>query len=129
MGPPTYLSADEENCLVQWILASSNRGFSITKDRLLDSVQILIKKLNRNTPFKNNRPGRHWYEAFLKRHPKLSLRTSQNLTTSRANVTESSIRRWFDEIKAYLSDNDYLDVMENPRRVSNSDESVFFSKS
>lgn len=126
MGPNTILSKEEENWLVTWIIHIGNRGFPVTKDQLLDSVKMLIKKLKRESPFKDDRPGRHWYEAFLKRHPQLSLRTPQNLTKSRASVTEAKIRSWFQEVKTYLKDSNCLDVCHDPRRVFNTDEAAFF---
>lgn len=70
--------------------------------------------------------GRHWFEAFLRRHPTIAQRVSQNLTTSRASVTESSIRKWFDEIKSYISINGYSPVLEDPSRIFNMDETAFF---
>ncbi|KAJ8946287.1 hypothetical protein NQ314_008912 [Rhamnusium bicolor] len=74
----------------------------------------------------DGRPGRHWYEAFLKRHPEVSQRMSQNLTSNRANVSEENIRLWFKEVETYLKDNKYLDIVSDPSRVFNTDETAFF---
>lgn len=65
-GPPSILSMVEEDILVKWILHCAEKSFPVSKNQLLDSVKQLIEKLNRENPFRNNRPGRHWYEAFLK---------------------------------------------------------------
>ncbi|KAJ3647453.1 hypothetical protein Zmor_019331 [Zophobas morio] len=102
IGAPTVLTVAEEQALVKWCFFLSDRGFPVTKNQLLDSVQLLIKTIKRPNPFQNNRPGRHWYELFLKRHPEVSSRTPQNLTSSRANVTEENIRHWFIEITEYF---------------------------
>lgn len=77
-GPSTVLSNEEEKTLVEWIFHLSRKGFSVTKksaaknlsnnfeiektfsiSKLLDSVQMLIKSLQRKTIFVNDRPGRH----------------------------------------------------------------------
>ncbi|KAH9642176.1 hypothetical protein HF086_007675 [Spodoptera exigua] len=100
MGPESYLSTEQENDLVLWILEMAKAGFSVTVHQLQDSVCKLVAKLNIKTPFKNNRLGRHWYESFKKRHPEISLRTSQNLTESRAAVTNEALSNWFLEISA-----------------------------
>jgi len=58
-GPQTYLRTEEENNLVEWIIYLSKRGFPVNKNQLLDSVRDVIVELKRETPFVNNRPGRH----------------------------------------------------------------------
>ncbi|KAK9694427.1 Tc5 transposase DNA-binding domain [Popillia japonica] len=88
-GVPTVLSR-EEDILVNWILNMAKMGFPINKDQLLDNVTMLCRELKRHNKFNDGRPGRHWFEGFLKRHPQISLRMSENLTAFRAAVTEAS---------------------------------------
>lgn len=126
MGPVLILTNSEEDLLVEWIITVARAGFPITKIELLDSVQHLIKELNRKNPFLHDRPGRTWYEAFLKRHPQLSTRMAQNLTSSRAAVTKQSLLSWFEEVNKYLVENNYKNILESPDRVFNLDETAFF---
>lgn len=98
-------------------------GFSITKNQLLTSVAILMKELKRDTPFKNGRPERSLLDGFFKRHPELSNRMAQNLTNSRASVTEKATRGWFAEIKSYLDNNNLSNI--DSSRIFNCDESAF----
>lgn len=99
VGFATVLSAGEENEIVKWMLQLANSGFPATKIQLLDSVELFLQKCpSRVTPFTNNRPGRDWCERFLKRHPEIALRIGNSLSKSRANLTEKSIRDWFDEV-------------------------------
>lgn len=126
MGPQSVLSTEEEKLLEEWIIHLAERRFPVTKDQLLDSVQVLIKRLKRPNPFTNGRPGRHWYEAFLKRHPTISQRTSQNLTSSRSAVTENHIKNWFQEVTTYMEENNLLEALGDARRVFNCDETAFF---
>lgn len=126
MGPDTILSSDEEQLLVQWLLNIAAAGFPATKLQLLDSVEMLIKKLKRPNTFKNNRPGRKWFKSFMKRHPILSERLTQNLTKSRSDVTEIKIRNWFQEVSSYLREQNLLDVLKDPCRIFNADETAFF---
>ncbi|XP_039303426.1 uncharacterized protein LOC120357328 [Solenopsis invicta] len=88
-GPKTVLSAEEENEIASWIVFSADSGFPVNKTRLLDCVQKYFNNNKAKSPFKNNRPGQHWYRAFMKRHPNLSTRIAQNLTSTRAAVTEN----------------------------------------
>lgn len=101
MGPDTILTEREESDLVEWMFKLSKTGFPVTKEQLLDSVQLLVKSSDTKSEhnFTNDRPGRHWYEEFLKRHPEIAVRMSQNLTKSRSPVREADLRGWFNEVR------------------------------
>lgn len=114
MGPPSILSNQEELLLERWILHLASLRFPIRKEQLLDSVQLLSKQLGKQDKFPNGRPGRHWYEAFLKRHPLTAERGAQNLTARRAAVSEKNLRNWFAEVKTYMNDNNLLNVFNDP---------------
>lgn len=123
-GPDCILGAENENKLVDWIIHVSDNGFPVTKLQLINSVHLLLKKAKKKTKFKNNRPGRHWYSAFLTRHPELSEKLSQNLLCTRASVTEEGIRGWFSGVKDHLESNNLLDI--DGSRIFNCDESAFY---
>jgi len=122
--PTPFLTKDEEADIVKWIMHLSQRDFPITKSQLINSVQLLIKSLARCTPFKDGRPGRHWYESFLKRHPEITSRITQNLPHNRASVTETVLREWFAEVKQHLEQRNLIDIDKS--RIFNCDESAFF---
>ncbi|KAF9416586.1 hypothetical protein HW555_006095 [Spodoptera exigua] len=127
LGPATVLSHEEENILVRWVCFMAEKHFPVTKEQLLDIVQKIISEKNLDScPFTNNRPGKKWYSLFLKRHPDLSERTAHNLSKAREEVTEDDILRWFDVIKSYLENKGLLEVINDPERIFNSDESAFY---
>ena len=120
-GPATIFSDEEEQEIVQWIVYRAERGYPVTKSQLLDSVQSYVQGLKKETPFKDSRPGRHWFEGFRKRHPEISSRTAQTLIAPRALVTEEDLREWFTEIESYLRGKDLIHI--DPTRIFNCDES------
>lgn len=124
-GPATVLTQEEEKHLENWIFHLSDAGFAITPDQLLDSVQHLVKELKRETPFTDGRPGRKWYEAFMRRHPEVARKLSRNLSHPRTLVTQENIRNWFNEVHDYLTKENLLDVINDPKRVFNTDETAF----
>ncbi|XP_071056510.1 uncharacterized protein [Onthophagus taurus] len=126
MGPETTLTKDEEETLVKWICSVADAGFTVTRLQLLDSVQMLLKKLNRLNKFTKNRPGRKWYKCFLRRHPIISERLTQNLTKARSEVTEQKIRNWFNEVTDHFKAKNIEDVLKDPSRIFNLDETAFF---
>lgn len=87
VGPQAVLG-DEEKDLEDWILAVARMGFPINKEQLLDSVKKIVDESKIETPFQNGRPGRKWYDSFMKRHPKISQKKAEYLNNARANITE-----------------------------------------
>lgn len=122
-GPQTVLSATEKQDIVDWILYSAEKGFPVTKSHLLDCIQKYLNDTKQKTILKNNRPGKHWYTSFMSRHPQLSQRIAQNLTMTRASVSEEDLRSWFDYIKKHLEAKNLLNI--EPCRIFNLDESAF----
>lgn len=129
MGRACYISDDTEAMLVKWAKAMVKQGFPIGKENLKDSVKKIVDDLNLETPFKNGRPGKRWYGSFLKRHPELIHRQPQNLTSSRASVTPAQLKNWFKEVSTYLEENNYTNILAEPQRIFNIDETAFFFKS
>ena len=124
-GPKTYLSKEEEDELVKWIIKMGTIGFPVTKDQLLDSVQKIINETPRPNPFKNNRPGIHWFNAFKKRYYNvLKEKTPEILFKRRAQISETEIRAWFSKVQEYLASQNLLNI--DPSRIFNCDEAAFF---
>lgn len=124
-GPTTVLSEEEEDVLVKWIKECSNKGFPQRKFNLKLSVQQFLIKTNRKSPFKSNLPGEKWYSSFMKRHPELSLRTSEAVSNASANISESHIRNWFSQIEETLKSSGHFEILGDPKRVFNGDETNF----
>lgn len=93
-------------------------------DVALDSVQRYLQKKRVSTQFNDNRPGRKWVENFKRRHPDIRIRTAQNLTQSRAAVTEEDIESWGNRIHTYLRGNGLDSILKEPHRVFNCDETA-----
>lgn len=100
-GPSIVLTEDEGNQLVSSIFYFSNHGYPVKKSQSIKSVVKLAKIINHKIRFLDGRPGRLWYEAFLNRLPEIA-KKAQNLSYSRAFLTEHAVRIWFDENEVYL---------------------------
>lgn len=123
-GAATVLKPEEEDLLEKWIFNLGKLGFPVTKFQLVDSVALLVKTLKRPNKFSGGRPGRHWFEGFLRRHPQITKRITQNLTVSRAAVTKTKIENWFQEINHYFESSKIN--INDPRRIFNADETALF---
>ncbi|KAF2881314.1 hypothetical protein ILUMI_24858 [Ignelater luminosus] len=125
MGPETILSKEEEQELVDWMINMAKCGFPLKKDDLLNTVHTIIKEDERKNPFKNGRPGRKWYNLFLKRNPQLAHRTAENISKRRAVITKKSIQKWFATLHECLKQQGVEDILDDPTRILNGDETSF----
>jgi len=124
-GPPTILTKEEEKLLCDWLIELSRRGIPIQKQYLLDSIQKILSQDPRETPFKDNRPGKGWFKAFLQRHSNIAERCAEPICRGRAKLTESCIRGWFSDAEAFFEEKNCKYIMENPKRQYNGDETGF----
>lgn len=125
MGPKTILNSNIENKIVQCLFTLADAGFPISKQQLLDNVADLMSKEEVN-PFKDGGPGKKWFQLFRTRHPTISMRVAQNISKSRAKVTESNLRNWFENVRKFCETSDCTDALNDPKRIYNLDETAFF---
>lgn len=101
-GKTTVLTSEEEKQFCEWISYAHDRRFPLSKHQLLDSVQIYLNEEKRTTQFTDNRPGRDWYDRFLKRNQTVAVKIAESLNKSQTKLTENSTRDWFAEVKTVL---------------------------
>lgn len=126
MGPKPILRYNIEEMLVNWIKALADRGFPVTKVDILVSVNQLVKDMNFQDKTKNGQLGEKWFTLFMQRRPDLSERKPEKLSKIRADVSEQNVREWFKEVSTYLESIDCSDVLKDPKRIFNLDESAFW---
>lgn len=99
VGAPPVLSKVEEKQIVNALLVAANFGYPMTERDLALFVQGFLNRKGVNiSKFHNNMPGPDWRELFLKRNPELSIRMSENMKRSRAEVTMATLDRYFAEL-------------------------------
>ncbi|KAG5873626.1 hypothetical protein JTB14_003056 [Gonioctena quinquepunctata] len=116
-GSSPVVTPERKDTLVRWIFDMAKKGVPCKRDDILQSVQTFLLAV----PFKHNRPG----DGFFETHPQISQRTSKGVTSTSSCVSEADIRKWFAEIQEYPIEKDLLDVISDPSRVFNRDESEF----
>ena len=84
-GRPTFLSPEDEAVIANWVIRRALICCPVTRKELLDMIEQLYNKLERETSFKENRPSDSWFYRFQKRH-KLTLRRSEDLDGGRTRV-------------------------------------------
>lgn len=132
MGPKTLLTEAEEEAIVNYIKVSCDRARPVTKSNVLKAVSTILKderdgNYKRALPpsFRDDCPREKWWRLFRERHPNITFRTPESLTTARKNVSKASVYQWFQDTLTYFTDNDLLHVLNDPARNFNIDESGF----
>lgn len=121
-GKSPILTVAEEERLADWLIERSKRGFGLSINEFLDSVQKFIGKDQRKTPFTGNRPGRKWYKCFLKRNPQIRLRNARPLDKKRAKISAADLDKWFTEFQRFIVENG---LATRPAHIWNCDETGF----
>nr|CAI5843653.1 unnamed protein product [Callosobruchus analis] len=124
--PEMPKTAEEETAFKDWCIALAHCGFPLKPDDLINTVHNIISEDKRPNPFINNRPGKKWYQSFLRRNPELTERTPENISNGRAAVTEDKIRKWFAELLEHLEAIGTSDILTVPNRIFNGDETSFY---
>ena len=115
-GPPSILSPEEEEEIVKWITYCVERAYPLKVLNVLNFVQQYIINQKKTTPFKDNKPGRHWYQSFLRRNTSLSLETKEILSKmGSVLLTEDQLRGWFYRLKNFLEKKNLLSL--NPKNI------------
>ncbi len=153
-GRVSYLSAEMETQLKNWLLKMCRNGCPLPKERLLYSVEHLLAEKHLENPFRNGMPGQwlyqpsnktemvscynsrlpsislgnKWFNNFIDRHAELSYKKSEYLSYARGRVTETFIRNWFRETEELLGDKVNILYQENTNRVWNMDETAIYMK-
>lgn len=125
MGPATVLKMAEETKIENWLLTITKKGYPVHRTILLDTVKRILDDQGKETIFKNNRPGLTWWEAFKRRHPRITEKEAESLTLARAAVTEESVKKWFAGVELWLKSENLFDIFKDPSRIYNADETGF----
>ena len=122
-GPTTIFSEAEEEKTALWLSEMAQRGLGLRMFEFLDFVEDIVKREKRNTPFKNGRPGKKWYYAFMQRNKHIiSSRTETDLEMKRSKVTKEKTDLWYSKFRDFLIENN---LIEAPSRIWNADEAGF----
>ena len=121
IGRPFVLTKCEEEAIVAHVLKVSEWGFPFSRKDLQHLVSDYLNRKGVTIPqFKEgNKPTLKWTSKFIKRHETLTHRMSQNIKTSKAELSPEEMLTYFNALQKTLSeDGNIID----PARIYNYDE-------
>lgn len=114
-GRAPYLTAEEEEELVKFLIKCSNIGYPHTRAQSLALVQEIVNKkgISRMVTF-------GWWQKFCQRHEVLSLRSAANISVQRAIATDmDALKLYYDMLEDTLKGNG---ILNKPMHIFNCDE-------
>lgn len=108
-----------ENKIVESVKEASRQGIGISRKQLLVRTGELCRKF-KVTPFKKLTPSKQWWEGLKKRHPELSIRRPEKLSSARASMLNPVVvQKYMDDLGNILQE---LDLVNQPAQIWNCDE-------
>ena len=123
--PKCHLSPDIEEHIYKWFLKMARIRYGQTKLDLFDHMQIIVCHLKIMMPFVDDHLGEKWYGLFLVWFPNLTLQQAQLLSKLHAGVLQQAINDWYQELQEYLFETGNMDILEQPNRIYNYNETRF----
>ena len=115
-GAKPVLSREEEKQLSAWLIEMAEAGHGLSPTALKMKVSNIA--IGRDTPFRNGIPGGGWMRGWKRRHPELSVRTSQALEVARERgLCEINVKSFYNNLEVLYDKNKY-----SPDRIWNCDE-------
>ena len=114
-GRRPYLTIEEEEELVSFLIKSAKIGYAHTRKEILLIVRRILESKGIDGVLTDN-----WWRRFHERHPNITLRTAMPLSKARAMATdEHVINNYFDLLENTLVSNG---ILNDPHRIYNCDE-------
>lgn len=123
MGPDSLLGEANETKLCNHILDLQKAGFPITRNDLRSLAFEFAEdlKIPYNFDTEERKAGYVWLNSFLRRHPNLSVRQSENVSLARVKaLSREEVGNYFDLLDSVLTQNN---LVNKPSCIFNVDES------
>ena len=78
------LLKEEEDRLYEYLLEMAEMGYGLNRETVMKLAFTIAEKTGKAHPFTGKTAGRAWFDGFRKRYPRLTIRTPQPLSQTRA---------------------------------------------
>ena len=119
-GPKTVLTEEEETRLATYLIEMSDMGYGLTREGVMGLAYSIVERAKRPHPFQNGSAGRAWFEGFMRRNPKLTIRSPQSLSYCRTlSGNKETVADFFGKLGALYGK---LNLVSRPMQIFNCDE-------
>ena len=122
-GQPRIFNDREESLLVDYVIKASKLHSGLTKKMVREFAHEYACHLNRKQPEnwkRDNMAGADWIYGFLKRHPRISVRTPEATSLTRAtSFNKTNVQMFFNNLEEVMKRYEL-----SPRNIYNMDETA-----
>lgn len=112
--PRVTFSQEDERSLCEWLRKAHQAGFQISKEQIIDSVQVHFDRFNVCSAYPKNRPPASWYRRFEKHNSAvISVVEGKTHTTNATAGTQ----QWLARVRKSLLDVQLEHLLDDPARV------------
>lgn len=98
----------------------ADMGLGLSRNDVMQKAFEIAESSGRRHPFTKGSAGRAWFDGFRCRHPRLTLRSTQSLSHSRAHSANvETITNYFAKLGALCAK---LNIITKPMNIYNMDE-------
>ena len=90
-GAPKVLTSAEELTLMNWILLMLTIGYPVTKQRMLDKVEFILKLDGCDTLFMMTHPRKSWYQWFANEYKDVLVWIAQGVSKPQVDVIKDEL--------------------------------------
>ena len=90
-GHSPIIPIEIENRMVEKAVSCANQGFGVSKKTLTARAGSLCRSLGLNNKFTRGIPGKAWWKGFRARHPEVTLRKPEKLSTVRSKAINAPV--------------------------------------
>ncbi|KAF4531325.1 hypothetical protein B566_EDAN019424 [Ephemera danica] len=101
-GRVPFFDSRIENALVLFMRDGMTRDLIFKLSNLQDMVKSILESEKILSPFKESKPGRKWCQAFLNRHPDLTVEHVEPQAEGLTTVPRAAISSWFKALTKFL---------------------------
>lgn len=123
-GGKRAITEDEEKALIDWVAEAEECGDPLPLQEINKGAANIIKHNPRQNKFKDNIPGDWWRRNLLKRNKdQIRVRKPEALPPASSCISIENLCGWWVDTNAIFMKNNYLEIMKDPTRIANCDES------
>ena len=115
-GRDPVFPKEVEDSMVGKAMSRADQGFGLSKRTMIARAGTLCKTMGLKNSFTNGKPGKAWWAGLKARHPELTLRRPEKLSTTRSKAMNPTV------VGAYFQDLQGQVSSLNPSSIWNMDE-------
>jgi hypothetical protein len=104
-GRPPAIPIDIENKIVSSVKMAAKLGVGLSRKQILARTNVLCKRTKIQIAYPNFKAGKDWWDGLRRRHPEITIRKPEKLTSVRARMlNEVVVGNYFTDLEKIINE-------------------------